>query len=69
MKAEVVVHPGRPPKNNPRFVVSNLPGNPRGLYEVLYCQRGEMENRIKEQQLDLFAIEFFDGECVHLLTP
>jgi len=40
---------------NPRFVVSNLPGNPRGLYEVLYCGRGEMENRIKEQQLMLFA--------------
>lgn len=41
--------------DNPRFVVSNLPGNARGLYEVLYCQRGEMENRIKEQQLWLFA--------------
>jgi hypothetical protein len=41
--------------DNPRFVVSNLPGNPRGLYEVLYCERGEMENRIKEQQLMLFA--------------
>jgi hypothetical protein len=41
--------------DNPRFVVSNLPGNPRGLYEVLFCQRGEMENRIKEQQLMLFA--------------
>jgi hypothetical protein len=40
---------------NPRFVVSNLPGNARGLYEVLYCERGEMENRIKEQQLMLFA--------------
>jgi hypothetical protein len=41
--------------DNPRFVVSNLPGNPRGLYEVLYCERGEAENRIKEQQLMLFA--------------
>jgi hypothetical protein len=41
--------------DNPRFVVSNLPGNARGLYEVLYCERGEMENRIKEQQLMLFA--------------
>jgi len=40
---------------NPRFVVSNLPGNARGLYEVLYCARGEMENRIKEQQRMLFA--------------
>ena len=40
---------------NPRFVVSNEPGDPRGLYEDVYCRRGEMENRIKEQQLGLFA--------------
>lgn len=40
---------------NPRFVVTNLPGDPRELYEDLYCQRGQMENRIKEQQLGLFA--------------
>ena len=40
---------------NPRFVVTNLPGLARRLYEDLYCARGEMENRIKEQQLGLFA--------------
>jgi hypothetical protein len=40
---------------NPRFVVTNLPGDGRDLYEKLYCQRGEAENRIKEQQLGLFA--------------
>ena len=40
---------------NPRFVVTNVPGDPRELYDDVYCQRGEMENRIKEQQLDLFA--------------
>jgi len=40
---------------NPRFVVTNLPGRPQTLYDDLYCQRGDMENRIKEQQLDLFA--------------
>jgi hypothetical protein len=40
---------------NPRFVVTNVPGAPQTLYEEVYCQRGEMENRIKEQQLDLFA--------------
>ena len=40
---------------NPRFVVVNVPGDPQGLYEDVYCQRGEMEDRIKEQQLDLFA--------------
>lgn len=40
---------------NPRFIVTNLEGNPQMLYEELYCARGDMENRIKEQQLDLFA--------------
>jgi hypothetical protein len=40
---------------NPRFVVANVPGDPRELYEDVYCQRGEMENRIKEQQSGLFA--------------
>ena len=40
---------------NPRFIVVNVPGDPQVLYEEVYCQRGEMENRIKEQQLDLFA--------------
>jgi hypothetical protein len=42
-------------KANPRFIVTNLSGDPRALYEDNYCQRGEMENRIKEQQLSLFA--------------
>lgn len=41
--------------DNPRFVVTSLTGDPQELYDQLYCQRGEMENRIKEQQLDLFA--------------
>ena len=43
---------------NPRFVVTNLPGHElpsQPLYEEVYCARGEMENHIKEQQLDLFA--------------
>jgi len=40
---------------NPRFAVTNLSGDPQVLYDDLYCQRGDMENRIKEQQLDLFA--------------
>jgi DDE family transposase len=47
MKAEVVRHPGRDPKNNPRFVVTNLSDPPQTVYE-LYCQRGDMENRLKE---------------------
>ena len=40
---------------NPRFVVSNVPGEAAWLYEEVYCARGEMENRIKEQQLMLYA--------------
>jgi hypothetical protein len=43
---------------NPRFILTNLPedyATPAVLYETHYCARGEMENRIKEQQLDLFA--------------
>ena len=43
---------------NARFVVTSLGckrAGARVLYEKLYCARGEMENRIKEQQLDLFA--------------
>jgi hypothetical protein len=47
-KAEVVRHPGRDPKNNPRFVITNLPHTPRRIYEHVYCQRGDIENRIKE---------------------
>ena len=47
MKAEVVRHPGRDPKNNPRFVVTNLASAPQTVY-ALYCQRGDMENRLKE---------------------
>lgn len=42
-------------KSNPRFVVTTLAGEARHLYEDVYCARGEMENRIKECQLDLFA--------------
>ena len=41
--------------SNPRYLVTNLKGNPQNLYDKLYCARGEMENRIKENQLDLFA--------------
>ncbi len=48
IKAEVVRHPDREPKMNPRFVVTNLKGNPRRLYEKVYCARAHIENRIKE---------------------
>ena len=54
-------------KKNPRYIVTNISGDEdwalgkteyadgRGLYEEFYCERGDMENRIKEQQLMLFA--------------
>jgi hypothetical protein len=47
-----------PGKTNPRFVVTSLAAEryeAKTLYETLYCARGDMENRIKEQQLALFA--------------
>ena len=43
---------------NPRFIVTSLTPEEHAaqhLYEQMYCARGDMENRIKEQQLDLFA--------------
>lgn len=61
-KAEIL-----PKGDNPRFIVTNLAKDgwgdpiqaarfePAALYEKFYCVRGDMENRIKEQQLDLFA--------------
>lgn len=56
-KAEVL--PGlESPKENPRFVVTSLAPDvldAQPLYEQLYCARGDMENRLKEQQLMLFA--------------
>ena len=47
-----------PKGSNPRFVVTSLKPSTIGgktLYEKIYCARGDMENRIKEMQLDLFA--------------
>jgi hypothetical protein len=61
-KAEIL-----PKGDNPRFIVTSLPKDGWGdpvqaarfeaglLYEKFYCARGDMENRIKEQQMDLFA--------------
>ena len=47
IKAEVVRVPGRDPRCNPRFVVTNLREAPATVYAV-YCQRGDVENRLKE---------------------
>jgi len=51
-KAEVVVHPGREPRDNLRFVVTNLRASSEALWK-LYCARGDVENRIKELKSDL----------------
>ncbi len=47
-KAEVVRNPERDPKDNPRFVITNLKQKPQWIYEQVYCKRGDIENRIKE---------------------
>ncbi len=57
-KAEQLVDGSGATSANPRFVVTSLAADAwpaQALYERLYCARGEMENRIKECQLDLFA--------------
>src|SRR5437667_179329 len=46
-------YPGRSPKDNPRFLVTNLPHRPATVYTRLYCGRGDMENRLKELQQGL----------------
>jgi hypothetical protein len=48
LKAEVVQEGDKAPKDNPRFVVTNMGQSPQWIYEQVYCQRGEIENRIKE---------------------
>ena len=48
IKAEVVRLPGREPRDNARFVITNLRPTPRFVYEHVYCARGDIENRIKE---------------------
>ena len=48
IKAEVVAHPGRALRDNPRFVVTNLRHRPERLYLQIDAARGDSENRIKE---------------------
>jgi hypothetical protein len=58
-KAEVVRLESREPRLNPRFVVTNLRGKPRRIYERVYCPRGDAENRVKE----LFDVAFDRTSC------
>ena len=48
IKAEVVWHHGREPRDNPRFVITNLRQTPAWIYTHVYCARGDSENRLKE---------------------
>lgn len=48
IKAEVTCAEGKQAKDNPRFVVTNMKQSPQWLYEQVYCQRAQVENRIKE---------------------
>jgi hypothetical protein len=48
IKAEIVQQDGKAAKDNPRFVVTNMKQSPQWIYEQVYCQRGDVENRIKE---------------------
>jgi hypothetical protein len=59
LKAEVVYGDGKEPKDNPRFVITNMTQSPQWLYEKVYCQRGDIENRIKE----LHALEIDRTSC------
>jgi len=52
-KAEVVWHAGREPRDNPRFVITNLRQSPEWVYRRTYCARGDSENRLKELHRDL----------------
>jgi hypothetical protein len=58
-KAEVVQCDGKEPRDNPRFVITNLQQSPQWIYEEVYCQRSEIENRIKE----LHALEIDRTSC------
>jgi hypothetical protein len=71
IKAEVVREEGKEPKDNPRFVVTNMKGSPRHLYKKVYCYRGDVENRIKELhhglQLDRMSCNSFLANQVRCL--
>ena len=57
--------------SNPRFIVSNMNGDPDYLYDNIYCARGNMENDIKQIQLELFSDRMschkWDGNQFRLL--
>jgi hypothetical protein len=52
-KAEVTRISGREPRDNPRYVVTNMRGSAQHIYQNVYCRRGDFENRLKELKGDL----------------
>ena len=72
-KAEVLRHGSREPKDNPRFVVTNINRVAKNVYEKIYCQRANVENRIKELKYGLnidrtSCTSFFANQLRALLT-
>ena len=70
IKAEVVRLADREPRDNPRFVVTNMRQTPRFLYEKVYCARGDAENRIKELkalQIDRTSCQAFSANQLRVL--
>ena len=65
VKAEVTAHFGRTPRDNPRFVVTNLKTTPRHVYEAVYCARGDVENRLKDLK---FSLEIDRTSCSSFLA-
>jgi hypothetical protein len=65
IKAEVVRQEGRKPKDNARYVVTNLKGSPRHLYKRVYCMRAEIENRLKELH---HGLEIDRTSCTNFLA-
>lgn len=50
---------------NPRYVITNMKGDPEHLYKIVYCGRGESENRIKEVQMQLFSCRTSCQQILH----
>lgn len=64
IRASIALHPGREPKDNPRFIITNVQGWPAWIYERVYCERGDVENRIKELK-DGLAIDRTSCSAFH----
>lgn len=64
-KAEVVCLAGREPRDNARFVVTNIRRVPKNVYEKVYCQRAVIENRIKEL---LYGLHLDRTSCTRFLA-